>query len=178
MTAVVHDEVPAGVIRVPDGQEVLEFSGHQVAEASTRVPGKPRWTDLRLYALDDGTGRYVLARVGKSLVYHRIPGCSRGVRAPATELLPDSEPCQYCRPPAVKILASMPGAVVSAETDHNGAEVCAAAADAVERLKLPPEMQAASGIGTAYSEPALRLLDEARQHDPAIEAVLSRVRRL
>jgi len=179
MTLAASDEVPAGIIQVPDGSGVLEFNGRLVAEASTAVPGKPRWTEIRLYAVTDGTGRYVLARTGRSLVYHKAEGgCSRGVRTQAASLPAESVPCQYCKPRALAILAMLPGSSVSAETDHNGAEVCESAGDMLEKLKMPPEFSASNGIGSAYSEPALRLLDEAKNSDPAVSAALSRVRRL
>lgn len=49
---------------VQDGRRTLNFDGDLIAEASSWVEGKPRWTELKLYRTTGGN--YVLSRCGAS----------------------------------------------------------------------------------------------------------------
>lgn len=54
---------------VRDGRtRVIEFDGELLADVSSRRPGAPRWTELRLYRTDGGV--YVLEKIGASTVLH------------------------------------------------------------------------------------------------------------
>ncbi len=171
------------LVRIPADDVMLEFAGELVGSASTEKPGKPRWVEIRLYKVSDGTGRYVLHRTGKSLAYHRLDApCNRGVPVAASRLALNAMRCPECNPPELAVTRSMPGHQVSAESDHTAAVICTDATEAVSRLRLPNPMSAkASGSGLIsgrYSAPAQRLLDEARQNDPDIAAALSQTRRI
>jgi hypothetical protein len=175
---------PAGLVRVKNDDEVLEFAGEVTATATTKQPGKVRWLDMTLYRVTDGTGRYVIARIGRSLAVHRQHGCNRGVPVTTAELSPDSVPCQLCGTPELSVLKMMPQGVANREADHHSATVCADAAEMLARLRLrgasssdDDSSQHGNG-GNAYSAPAQRLLDEARLKDPAVEAAASVIRRL
>lgn len=161
---------PANLVRVQDDDHVIEFSGEKVAFATTHWAGKPRWLDIQLWRVTDGSGRYVIQRVGRSLVYHKYNGpCSRGVPFAVTELSHDAVPCSDCAAPPLNIARTIPGGLVMREADHPSAVVCASAADVLASLRLPE-------IG--YSAPAQRLLDTARLNDTAINAAMSAVHRL
>jgi hypothetical protein len=173
---------PAGLVRVRNDDEVLEFAGEAVATATTRQPGKVRWLDIALYRVTDGTGRYVIARTGRSVAVHRQGGCNRGVPVPVAELSGDSVPCHICGTPDLAVLKMMPHGVANREADHHSATVCANATEMLARLRLrgsPSEEDSSYGNGgNAYSAPAQRLLDEARLKDPVVEAAASVIRRL
>jgi hypothetical protein len=175
---------PAGLVRVKNDDEVLEFAGEVVATATTRQPGKVRWLDITLYRVTDGTGRYVIARTGRSLAVHRQHGCNRGVPMPVSELPDDSVPCHICATPELAVLKMMPQGVANREADHHSATVCANATEMLARLRLrgasPSEDDGSlpHNGGNAYSAPAQRLLDEARLKDPVVEAAASVIRRL
>ena len=170
------------LIRVPDDSEVLEFAGHMIGQSSTGGPHKLRWVEITLYKVDDGTGRYVIHRVGPSRVYHTVGNaCNRGVPMAAAKLRDDAVPCADCRPPARSLAVFEPGLEVSAERDHHGAVVCADAAEVLRRLRMRDPLEVAGGrsiIGSNYSAPALRLLDEARLKDSEIAGLMQTVRKL
>jgi EXLDI family protein len=46
----------------------VEFNGDLLADETSRQPGQPRWTEIRIYRTD--TGRYVVESVGKSAYKH------------------------------------------------------------------------------------------------------------
>jgi hypothetical protein len=60
--------------QVRDGARIMAFDGVCIAKVSSRRPSSPRWTELELYRTD--TGKYVLAKIGRSVVVH-APGCPR-----------------------------------------------------------------------------------------------------
>ncbi len=60
--------------QVRDGSRIMEFDGACLAIISSRRPSSPRWTELELYKTD--TGKYVLAKIGRSVVVH-MPGCPK-----------------------------------------------------------------------------------------------------
>lgn len=168
------------LVQLPDGDGRLEFAGEEIARVSQAEPGKPRWVELTLFRVTDGTGRYVLHRVGRSTVYHKEgSSCRRGVLIPASSLPPQSVPCTECRPPA-RAIAISARSQVQLEADHYGAAVCATPRDVIDRLRMPPSGSSGPGsmIGTQFSAPAQRLLDAARQQDAQIREELLTVRRL
>jgi hypothetical protein len=172
---------PSDVIRVPDDSEVLEFSGYVIGQSSTAGPRKFRWVEITLFRVTDGTSRYVLHRVGQSRVFHKIDGCNRGVPTAALDLRADAVPCMECYPPVRAVAVSVPNLRVSYETAHHGAVVCADAAEVLRRLRMRDPIETAAGrsvIGSNYSAPAQRLLDEARTNDADIDAALTVVRKL
>lgn len=160
----------AQLVRVQGDDTVLEFNGELIATATTHWPGKPRWLDMELWRVTDGTGRYVIGRVGRSLVYHKHDGpCGRGVPVLATDLDATAIPCVDCGAPALNITKAMPGRHVMKEAEHPSAEVCEGAQEVLQALRM-------SGVG--YSAPAQRLLDIARLRDQRVNEAMSTVRRL
>ena len=158
------------LVRVQGDDQIVEFAGQSIASSTTNRPGKPRWLDMELWRVTDGTGRYVVQRVGRSLVYHRYNGpCGRGVPVHASELLRDALPCADCGTPALTIVQSLPGYLVMREAEHPGVTICQDAQQVLRSLRLPD-------IG--YSAPAQRLLDMARLRDGDINAAMSTIHQL
>lgn len=172
---------PVELVRVKDDDQVLEFAGKEIASSTTRQGTKPRWIELRLYKLLDGTGRYVIGRVGESLVRHRLGGpCNRGVPVPVHDLPAGSVACATCAAPSIDILRAMPGAKAAQEVPHHSAVICANAKMVLRRLRLNGGDQDDDDdiTSSAYSAPAQRLLDEASLNDPEILQARSIIRQL
>lgn len=64
--------LPRGPQEVRNGRRVLRFDAVVLAEATSKRPGAPRWTELTVYGMDGGT--FMVAKVGRSLVAH-APEC-------------------------------------------------------------------------------------------------------
>lgn len=91
-------EIPKYFVR--DGVRTLEFFGYKLAESSSRVYGKPRWVEFRLYKTPKGT--YILSRTGVSIYYHST-SCSIVTRnrlsaVDGAELIPGYVACPDCKP--------------------------------------------------------------------------------
>lgn len=168
------------LVTVPNDDEVLEFPGELIATSSTRLDGKNRWTELELYRVTDGSGRYVLHRIGMSALYHRHGNrtCGKGVTRPATALTAESVPCHICTPPLPAVLKALPGAQADIEVAHHGARICADATDVIKRLRWDDASSSGIGGGTSYSIPAQQLIDEAKYKDEGIYNAMTRVRRI
>ena len=165
-----EDHKTAGLMRVPDVDKVIEFEGELIAEVTTELPDAPRWTEMELYRLTDGTGRYVLHVVGRSVVYHvHDSDCNSGTATDAATLPGDAEPCLTCKPTAYTDTET-----VDFEDDRHSAHVCATAADVLVSLRST----GSRASSRPFSTPALRLLAIAKQKDPAIGALMSGVERI
>ncbi len=166
----------ASTISVQDAGRVLEFDGRMLADISTETQHDPRWLEMELYKLSDGTERYVLHLVGRSVVYHeRHSPCNRGVKhSPSDQEWPaDAEACQYCKPMDWRD-PSAP-AEYDLEMDRHTAYVCSTADDVVNYLRESSRHQRASGN---LSAPAQRLLDAAAINDGGVAAATTTVERL
>jgi hypothetical protein len=172
------------LVRLPSDDGILEFAGKSIGKVSTEQPGKLRWVEIAIHKVMDGTGRYVLSRVGRSVVYHRDDGpCHRGSRVLAVTVSKELKPCPMCQPSPVNVIQMTPGSTIFVEADYHGAAICASAADLVSRLRLPDPLSssgtaAPGSIRGAFSEPAQRLLIEARANDNEVNAALSVIKRV
>jgi hypothetical protein len=111
-----------GKVIVQDADRRLEFRGYLLHRVSTEVRHKPQWLEIELWKVTDGSGRYVLHFVGKSVLVHEEGSdCNAGIPTPTEMLASDAEPCWKCRP---DIEHAKPGTVFEAETDRHKAEVC------------------------------------------------------
>lgn len=178
--------VAPGHVRIRNVKEILEFPGELVTDSSSDDRNQPRWTELVLYRLTDGTRRYVLQTIGRSVVYHAVTGCvhgDRGVRVRLADLADRylaedctddiPEPCPDCQPLDIEAVTASDDLEVKMEVDRYAAYVC----DDVDGLLRRLELTKGKSSGQ-FSMPALLLLDRARVLDPAIAAALSQVRRL
>ncbi len=172
------NESSGELLQVRDADRVLEFHGTELAYVSTETAASPRWTEMSLFHLTDGTDRYVLQTVGRSVIYHgHDSACNSGTATRALDLPEDAEPCPRCRPRVFDpdLEAVTDGDTVDLESDRYGVHVCAAAGDVITRLRIS---RVNAGALDSFSAPAMRLLDHARQVDAGIAAALQVVERL
>jgi hypothetical protein len=87
---------------VRDGGTVLRFNGTPIGAATSRWDGAPRWTELTVYRLANGT--YMISKIGRSLVAHS-PSCpaAQSWRMPSwaeagEEAKVRRVPCHECQP--------------------------------------------------------------------------------
>ena len=147
----------------------VEFRGRRIAAHSTEGPTSQRWTEMELYRHTDGTGRYELYVIGRSVVYHLLdyscgPHASpAGTATDAAKVDADLyEPCTRCRPDELEDMA--PGATVGMETNRYSVHECADVDAVLGRLRSP------DGSLNEFREPARRLLDQARLVDENFSA--------
>lgn len=135
--------------RLRDSYREVEFEGILLGEVSTDNGSSPRWTEMELYKIADGSNRYVLSVVGRSLVYHAHESqCNSGVPVATSEITEDCEPCFKCNPPAPHALElSM---TVDLEEDRPQVHVVADPKDLMKKLRSPH--------GQTISGPGQRLL--------------------
>lgn len=152
----------ADLIKVRDATKTIEFQGRLLAHVTTESPNSPRWTVFDLYQVTDGTHRYVISIIGRSVVYHVHDGdCNTGIPNAMSLLPPDAEPCPRCRPDVGDLDAD----TVDLEEDYYNVAVCADRAEVELRLRTRHD----GTVGT-LSRPALRLLQLAASEDPAFDA--------
>lgn len=144
-------------------REEIIFTGTRIAHSSTETPQQLRWIEIDIYRTKGG--RYVIHRIGVSLVYHEHNGTTcadTGVAMRFGHLKPDAEPCTTCKPP----LNADPEFVVDTETDRHTAVVCDAGS-VQDHLMVRPQN------GSPFlSSPARKALDQAVTADPVLSDML------
>jgi hypothetical protein len=158
------------LIKIPTGGQPFQFAGELIVERSTERPQVQRWTDLRLYRTLDGTGRYVVVSIGRSVRYHDQNSiCGQGVRTHTNRFPKDAEPCPRCQPE--RDWKGNPG-YYDMETDNFTPRVCEDALEVIDALgEIADKKNAKSRRGTNHkilSSPAQQLLKEAAQVDEGI----------
>jgi len=146
--------------RLPDKYDHVEFTGTLIGESSTETPESTRWTEIRIYRTTGG--KYVIYRIGRSVLFHRHDGvCNTGVARQVKDLELDDEiavPCSKCRPGELDDLEDTD--VVDEELDKHAVTVCDA--DDVYRQLLLKRRDDT----TFMSQPARRALEMAVLADP------------
>lgn len=166
---------PGDLIRVRDSARTLEFWGVEIAEVSTEKSSLPRWTEMRLYRVTDGTGRYVLNIIGRSVVYHRTNDvCNAGIPVTADNLPDDAEPCAKCKPVDLDDLVD--DDTVDFEEDRYTVHVVDGPDAVIGKLRNP-RTATESRLG-AISGPGQRLLAIASANDPDMHHAVTTVERL
>lgn len=165
--------------RVMNHLEAMLFSGRLIAEASTERQDDPRWTEIAIYRTD--TGRYVVNRIGRSVVYHLADGpCNFGVGTLGKDLPPDAEPCRpankrygrSCQPPAPNDPDFDPEASYEMELDLSSADVC-------EAEEVPRRLSQHRAGTESMSSVSRRALQLAVDHDPELrDKLTAQVRRV
>ena len=153
-------------IRVQDKYDMVEFRGVQLADVSTETPSSVRWTEISIYRTE--AGRYIIHRVGRSVLYHDHDStCNTGVPVAVGDLVnledvevDDLMPCPRCRPGDLDWLD--PETVILRELDKHSVDVCDAG-QVYDRLLLHR-----AGGETFMSNPAQRAYDTALAADPAL----------
>jgi len=92
-----------GLRTVRDGGRVMRFHAAVIGAATAQRGSAPRWSELVVYRLTDGT--YLISKIGRSTVAHR-PDCLRvnhrmipwSQAAQHDEATIERVPCPDCRP--------------------------------------------------------------------------------
>ncbi len=138
---------------------------------STEQGGSLRWAELALYRMTDGTGRYVVYVVGRSVVYHVLDnacgprGRRSGKPVAGDKVNEDREPCARCLPPDLDELTALD--TVDQEVDWHTLDVC------VSPMEVLRVLRNQDTPWKPYSAPAERLIEAAKAADPAFAAALS-----
>jgi len=153
------------VIEVKNGNRVLQFEGDLIGRSSSRRNDSIRWVEFKLYRTR-GEGRYVLTRVGMSLLYH-LPSCSVVKRnnlheAPRARLDHAAVECDECRPDEINL------PIVCPERPRYWAQVCDTPAAVIDALTKSDDS------GNRYlTFVAQRLLEQAAEVDSDIYSTYS-----
>lgn len=155
------------LLSVWNAYEEIQFQGVRLARASTEMKESLRWIEIEIYRTS--SGRYVIHRVGVSLVYHVHEGdrcAGKGVPTQYVNLPDDAVPCPECHP----VRNREGDCTVDMETDRHTADICTAE-DVQSRLMVHPFN------GQPFlSAPARKALDQAIAADPTLVAKTKRVR--
>lgn len=156
--------------------ETLEFYGQLIGEASTDSP--LRWTVLYIYRTDND--RYVVARVGYSVVYHAHgSACNTGAVTLGRDLPDDAEPCHLCNPPDLEEddTFDLEG-VYDMELERHSAVVCEAA-EVPHKLMFQGKRTATGETPPPFvSAVAQRVLYSAAEKDPYLADRMVTIRRV
>lgn len=151
------------MIQVKDGNRLLQFDGRLIGDSTSWRRGSHRWVEFKLYKTNE-EGRYILSRVGMSLLYH-LQECEVVERnnlkdAPKSELDRDARACPECRPDMFNI------PIVCPEKPRFWAQVCDTPQAVVEALMKYDE------AGNRYlTFVAQRLLERASDADEELDAI-------
>jgi hypothetical protein len=149
------------MLRVKDGQRILQFEGEEIGFSSSMRRGADRWIEFTLYRTNENK-QYILSRVGFSKLYH-LPECEIAERShldesPRADVETDDFPCMLCRPDQ----SDFP--FVSFEKEKHWARVYKNPEEVIEGL-MKVDIKSGNRYMTAV---ARRLLDDAGQTDDAI----------
>lgn len=157
-----HPTNDQDLIRITGEDRTYVFHGALITDVTTEASTLPRWTEIELYRFTDGTARYLVHIIGRSVIYHRSGSvCNSGVPTPMFDLTEDAEPCPRCRPPKY-VDSDQDDIVVDVESDRHTVAVCATVPEVFNALKVPGRV--------GFTAPAQRLIDRAKLADPVFAA--------
>ena len=153
-----------------NGVERFVFEGVMLASTTTERKDSSRWTEVKLFRTEGG--KYVLEKVGRTLVYHRLDGfnihkgrADYGVVTDAELLDDEALPCPECLPPWD------PTDPVKMETDRYFAIFTETASALVDACRVTDNDPESDGHGTVFiPNVARRALVKAAERDAGIEA--------
>jgi hypothetical protein len=151
------------LIQVKDGNRLLQFDGRLIGTSTSWRRGSYRWVEFKLYKTHE-EGRYILSRVGMSLLYH-LHECAVVERnnlkeAPRSTLDRDARPCEDCRPDQLEV------PIVCPEKPRYWAQVCDTPDAVIKALYKEDE-----NGNTYLTFVAQRLLENAADLDTEIEGI-------
>ena len=162
--------------------DVIEFEGRLISEATTEHPSNPRWTEIKIYKTLGG--RYIVQRIGKSVVYHLSGStCNFGIPTLGSDLPEDSEPCSDCHPPVVHPWDGTPASKTDLAQTYN-LETSRYSADDCDGASLPHllthrKLNRATGKEESFmSSVSLRALQSALTADPDLAPAVLSVQRI
>lgn len=149
---------------VRDEHRSLEFTGVQLAAASSENEYVQRWTEIEVYKTQ--AGKFVVHRAGVSLTYHRLDApCASGKVVRFEDLDAVAESCKDCKPPHKE--DAMARLKVRREMDRHSAEVV----EGVEALVAALSLRRPNG-SPYLSAVAADVLNQAAENDTEINAVV------
>jgi hypothetical protein len=110
-----------------DGGRMIRFDGEQLGSASTRERDSIRWSETRIWKTTGG--KYIMQKVGRSLVFHATGGCKYGTEVYLGDMPCDYLPCPVCKPSKSEMY-------VKQENDRFTVHVSDSAEGIVESAKL------------------------------------------
>lgn len=149
------------MLRVRDGQRVLQFDGELIGSSTSKRYGADRWIEFKLYKTTEGH-QYILSRVGFSKLYH-LPECEIAERSKLDEynradITDEDVPCKICKPE----ISLLP--FVSFEREKHWARVYASPTEVIDGL-MKVDVRSGNKYMTAV---ARRLLEDAGAVDDGI----------
>lgn len=146
---------------IQNGKRILRFQGKKLAHSSSQTKQSIRWVEFAIYRTD--SGKYVVERVGMSIVYHSVHCAVLRRNGGPTDALPSETisdrmvPCEECFPNKEEEQYLVP------ENIRHRAQVCISAENVISSLKQ------FDANNTEYlTNVALRLLEQAAEVDPLI----------
>lgn len=146
---------------IQNGKRILRFQGEKLAHSSSKGPNSTRWVEFTLYRTD--SGKYVVERVGVSVVFHSVHCAVLRRNSGTSDALPAETisdtlvPCPECLPLRDEEQYLVP------ENIRHRAQVCASAESVISSLK-----QSDANKTEYLTNVALRLLEDAAEADPLI----------
>lgn len=146
---------------VKSGVQTLTFEGDILSHSTSYAPGKGRWIEFTVYITQGG--KYVVSRVGESLLYHHA-SCPTVMRnniapLPSQVISDDMLPCEQCQPEKDY------DEVVFPEVARSAATTCDSADGVVRWMKQKDEN------GISYLTNVARIaLEGAAKKDPLIKS--------
>jgi hypothetical protein len=157
------------LVKIEDRHMVKEIHGEQIGHESTRKPRIPRWVEITVYRLDDGSG-WTIHRVGQSLVYHvsdtachTARGDQSGEPALLADLPSDAHSCNECMPPYPTELYD--DERIRFEFPRHSFDTFRTPAEATEFLMTVRDRETGRP-STVLTEPVAALLRQCRENDP------------
>lgn len=156
-------------VKIEDRFLAKEFDGTRIGNVSTRRHGIPRWADLEVYKMDDGSG-WLIHRTGMSTVYHTAgtscrtaSGEQRGQPATTADLPDNPVSCGQCEPPWPEDLEA--DEVLRFEFPRHSFDTFTSPGDVVTFLTTIYNRRTRH-TATVMSEPVTELLRQCRLNDP------------
>ena len=144
-----------------NGAERYVFDGVQLASVSTDDGSLLRWTEITIYRTV--AGKYVVEKIGKSLVYHSLDGCDFGVKIHFDELSDEVQPCPICKP------SFNPTGSVRMETDRYHTVLTENAPALIDACRMTNNDSRSDSYGTVFlPNVARRALTQAAELDEGI----------
>jgi hypothetical protein len=145
-----------------NGAERYVFDGVRLASVSTDDGSLLRWTEITIYRTE--AGKYVVEKIGRSVVYHSMDGCDFGIKTDREELIEEAQPCPICKPPW------RPTGPVRMETDRYHTVLTENAPALIDACRMTDNDSRSDSYGTVFlPNVARKALTQAAEHDEGIQ---------
>jgi hypothetical protein len=145
-----------------NGSERYVFDGVRLASVSTDDGSLLRWTEIAIYRTE--AGKYVVEKIGRSVVYHSLDGCDFGVKTDLEELIEEAHPCPICKP------SYDPTGPVKMETDRYHTVLTENAPALIDACRMTNNDSRSDSFGTVFlPNVARKALTQAAELDEGIQ---------